>query len=273
MDINIPDIYNLDHLGKSIESTQITLTFTYNSSMNHIEIIFDTITGKKIEYITDFTCESMVDGKKCLTYKYTYMSPFYANIYDYTGWYINDIITYSTEKLPYASKKIYKEFLSNNDQNNINLIDKQPITIYFSNIVNITFTRIIQMNAQLHQFIFQSCYYQEIHPIYIFSNEIIQPLLYADLDRMTFIKTNAYQMKFRGCILKFKIYKYHMMIFIYLASIIIDEKTFDVVTYKEKKFNYTIKFCQDIFYTNEVIDFKKIIGVSYKYGISYSLEN
>ncbi len=259
MEIDIPDIYNLDHLGESIESTQITMTFTYDSSMNHIEIKLNTIMGERIEYTTDFTSTSPIDGKMTVRYKYTDMSPFYADIRRYTG-------VYSA-----TSKKIYRVFLLDNELN-IHLIESQSITVYFNNIKNIIFTRIMQINIKLINFIFQSYKYHELRPINIFSNDLIQPLWYADLDKMTFIKTKAYQMNFRDYVLKFKIYKYHKIIFVYLASIIIDGVNFNVITYENKKFKCTVDFCEDIFYTNELIDFKKIIGESYTYGISYCMD-
>ncbi len=272
MEIDIPDIYNLEHLGKSIESTQITMTFTYDSSMNHIEIKLNTITGERIEYDTNSTSAYQVNGTTYIRYKYTNTSPFYADMRHYSGAYIDNVISYTSFGKSYTGKKIYQIIYG--DNLNLNLIDLEPTTVYFNNIKNIIFTHIMQMSVKLINFIFQSFQYHELRPIHIFSNDLIQPLWYVDLAKMTFIKIKAYQMKFRDYILKFKIYKcvYHKIIFVYLASIIIDGVNFNVITYENKKFKYKIDFCEDIFYTNEVIEFKKIIGESYKYGVSYSID-
>ncbi len=271
MEIDIPDIYNLDHLGESIESTQITMTFTYDSNMNHIEIKLNTITGERIEYTTDFTSTLLINGNMFFRYKYTDMSPFYADIIHYTGIYIENVLDYSTFGKTFI--KMYKKFVAYESKYiGVNLIDTGPITVYFNNIKNICSTHFTSINILLRNFMFQTYQYHELRPINIFSNELIQPLWYADLDKMTFIKTTAYQMKFRDYILKFKIYKYHKIIFVYLASIIIDGINFNVITYENKKFKCTVDFCEDIFYTNESIDFKKIIGESYKYGIYYTVE-
>ena len=78
--------------------------------------------------------------------------------------------------------------------------------------------------------------------------------------------------KVRSALLNCTYHKYHKIIFVYLASIIIDGVNFNVITYENKKFKCTVDFCEDIFYTNESIDFKKIIGESYKYGIYYTVE-
>jgi len=243
--MSIPNIYDLTNFNKKTHN--IIVNIRYNESENHLEITHDGITITD----TNFTKKNKIfyninNSSVCMDLLKQRMYGFYQKIddrFDTIRW-----------------KSINLDCIINFDYN---------VDIYFykSNIP--PFYEILNRDDELI-FPFVSCGYHSKIPFIIFSDDIIDPVPYFDLNKMKYIKQYIHIIPGTELKLVYMIYKFHNMIFIFNSHIIENDRK-ERFTYwdeKEKCFHCDLESVpQDVYYCDGV-DFTPVIG-KYEHRLFY----
>ena len=244
--MSIPNIYDLSCFNKKTHN--IVINIRYNESENHLEITHDGI----------ITTDNNFTGKKKIFYN-TKNSSVCVNLLKHNmyGFYATVDERFDTLKWNSINCDCIIKFEYNVD-----------IYFYKSNIPS--FYKICGRDDELI-FPFVSSGYLIKVPFIIFSDDIIDPVPYFDLNKMKYIKQYIHMIPATELKLVYMIYKFHNMIFIFNSHIIENDRK-ERFTYwdeKEKCFHCNFKSIpQDVYFNCEDVDFTQAIG-KYDYTLIY----